>query len=173
MKRLFAILLSFMILLSLSACKPDTPNIPEYPEEVQMVENMLESRPMSAVQVANAFSKLSYSDEQISQILTQASPNWRAQALRAAQAELDEHPLSQAGVIAALTEYGYTVDEINYAISALGVRWEDQCLYVAMDYISQGYDKETVLKMLADDGFTQSEIAYVHAQHYALVEGTE
>lgn len=173
MKRLFAILLSFMILLSLGACKPDTPNIPEYPEEVQMVENMLESRPMSAAQVANAFSKLSYSDEQISQILTQASPNWRAQALRAAQAELDEHPLSQARVIAALTEYGYTVDEINYAISALGVRWEDQCLYVAMDYISQGYDKETVLKMLADDGFTQSEIAYVHAQHYALVEGTE
>ena len=173
MKRLFAILLSFMILLSLGACKPDTPNVPEYPEEVQMVENMLDSRPMSAVQVANAFSKLSYSDEQISQILTQASPNWRAQALRAAQAELDEHPLSQAGVIAALTEYGYTVDEINYAISALGVRWEDQCLYVAMDYISQGYDKETVLKMLSDDGFTQSEIAYVHAQHYALVEGTE
>lgn len=173
MKRLFAILLSFMILLGLGACKPNTPDIPEYPEEVQMVENMLESRPMSAVQVANAFSKLSYSDEQISQILTQASPNWRAQALRAAQAELDEHPLSQAGVIAALTEYGYTVDEINYAISALGVRWEDQCLYVAMDYISQGYDKETVLKMLSDDGFTQSEIAYVHAQHYALVEGAE
>jgi SOS response regulatory protein OraA/RecX len=173
MKRLFAILLSFMILFSFGACKADTPDIPEYPEEVQMVENMLENRPMSAVQVASAFSKLSYSDEQISQILTQASPNWRAQALRAAQAELDERPLSRTGIIAILTEYGYTVDEINYAISALGVRWEDQCLYVAMDYISQGYDKETVLKMLADDGFTQSEIAYVHAQHYALVEGVE
>ena len=64
-------------------------------------------------------------------------------------------------------------DEINYAISALDVRWEDQCLYVAMDYISQGYDKETVLRILAEDGFTQSEIAYVHAQHYALVEGAE
>ena len=131
MKRLFAILLSFMILLSLGACKVDTSNIPEYPEEVQMVENMLENRPMSAVQVANAFSKLSYSDEQISQILIQASPNWRAQALRAAQAELDMRPLSRTGIIAILTENGYTVDEINYAISALDVRWEDQGLYVA------------------------------------------
>lgn len=170
MKKILSILLCLILIFSFAACAKKQP-VPEYPEEVTMIENMLDSRPMSQSQVVHAFTVLGYSEKQIGHILDQANVNWTAQALRAAQVALDEQPMSKSTLTGILCDAQYTGEQINYALSAINVRWEEQCLYVAMDYISQGYSKDKVMEMLTNDGFTLSEIAYVNAQHYQLVEG--
>ena len=167
MKKLITCIFCVLLAIIMVACVAKEAN--NYTKEIEYINELIATAPMSSRQAENALLALNYSEKDIEIILDKADVNWGYQAYRVVIMELDVGPQSKAGLTKILEGLGFSKEEIQYGINTAEVNWKDQCLYAAMNYIEQGLTREQVGMKILADGFTEGEWNYVISRHYDLL----
>lgn len=166
MKKILIFLLTFILILTFSACGKNEDD-EKYLAGMKILKETLETEPMSAWQARCFLEIEGYNTEEIDIIFKTSNINWHKQALQMCENEINEGPISKTALINHLTLLEFSESEIQYGLDNLNVIWHDQCLYAAMNYVSMGFTDELIISsQLANDGFTQSEIDYAIALIY-------
>ena len=93
--------------------------------------------------------------------------DWNEQALQTAKKELYMYPYSYEKLIKNLDEWkDFTREQAVYATDSCGADWNEQAVE-KLEYYIDFFDemtREEMLQALADDGFTDEQIAYAAEQ---------
>ena len=175
MKKVYVISAVILALL-LTGCEKNTPSgIPEI-EENPFIQTrampdtahskaleLLSESPYSHAGLVEALENIGFPHDEATDAADRCGADWNEQALQTAKKELYMYPYSYEKLIKNLEEWkDFTREQAIYATDSCGADWNEQAVE-KLEYYIDFFDemtREEMLQALADDGFTDEQIAY-------------